>query len=171
MKTDRRRKADEAPQEPGSGGRLACRRGRASRRPKKLLETSGANSARQEAGRYGRPEARRYDTSRVHGPNARPNLDVEAINMAPLRGFAAQAGALPAVAAFTLIELLIVVAILGILASLLLPALGRSKIAARRVGCASNLHQLSLAAQMYWDDNNSASFRWELGPTNGGRLY
>jgi prepilin-type N-terminal cleavage/methylation domain-containing protein/prepilin-type processing-associated H-X9-DG protein len=81
-----------------------------------------------------------------------------------------QAGA-PAVTAFTLLELLVVIAILGIVAALLLPALGRSKIAARRVGCASNLHQLSLAAQMYWDDNNGACFRWELGPTNGGRLY
>jgi len=68
MKTDRRRKADEAPQEPGSGGRLACRRGRASRRPEKLLETSCAYSARQDAGLYGRPEARRYARGRFMVP-------------------------------------------------------------------------------------------------------
>src|SRR5262249_3356800 len=46
-----------------------------------------------------------------------------------------------------------------------------SRILAGRAECANNLHQLSLAAQMYWDDNNGACFRWELGPTNGGRLY
>jgi len=84
-----------------------------------------------------------------------------------LRGYAPR----PTLPAFTLIELLVSIAILGVLAALLLPALGRSKSAANRVACASNLHQLSLAAQMYWDDNNGACFRWELGPTNGGRLY
>jgi len=73
--------------------------------------------------------------------------------------------------AFTLIELLVVIAIIGVLAALLLPAFSRSKILARRVECAGNVRQLSLAAQMYWDDNNGSCFRWDLGPTNGGRLY
>ncbi len=72
---------------------------------------------------------------------------------------------------FTLVELLVVIAILAILAALLLPALSRSRLLAQRVECASNLRQLGLGAHMYWDDNGGASFRWELGPTNGGRLY
>jgi len=73
--------------------------------------------------------------------------------------------------AFTLIELLAVIAIIGILAALLLPSLGRSKILARQVECSSNLRQLSLATHLYWDDNNGACFRWEYGMTNSGRLY
>ena len=72
---------------------------------------------------------------------------------------------------FSLIELLVVIAILGILAALLLPSLSRGKLLARRVECSSNLRQLGLATQMYWDDNGGACFRWDLGPTNGGRLY
>jgi prepilin-type N-terminal cleavage/methylation domain-containing protein/prepilin-type processing-associated H-X9-DG protein len=73
--------------------------------------------------------------------------------------------------AFTLAELLVVIAIVGILAALLLPSLGRSKVLARKVECSSNLRQLSIATHMYWDDNNGACFRWEMGSTNGGRLY
>ena len=54
--------------------------------------------------------------------------------------------------AFTLIELLITVAILGILAALILPALGRAREAGRRVHCAGNLRQLALAVNMYAQD-------------------
>ncbi|HWY86497.1 MAG TPA: prepilin-type N-terminal cleavage/methylation domain-containing protein [Gemmataceae bacterium] len=73
--------------------------------------------------------------------------------------------------AFTLIELLVVIAVIALLAALLLPSLGRSKSSAYRVQCASNARQLGLAARMYWDDNNDLCFPWQLGPTNGGRLY
>src|SRR6185312_13617311 len=72
---------------------------------------------------------------------------------------------------FTLIELLAVIAIIGILAALLLPALLRSKDAARRVQCASNLRQLGIATQLYWGDNQENCFYWKTGATNGGILY
>ena len=72
--------------------------------------------------------------------------------------------------AFSLVELLVVIAVIAILAALLLPALSRSKDSAQRVKCVSNLHQLGVAAQMYWDENAGNCFRYTSGLTNGGQL-
>jgi prepilin-type N-terminal cleavage/methylation domain-containing protein len=55
--------------------------------------------------------------------------------------------------AFTLIEVLIVVAIIAILAALLAPALGMGRAAARRATCYSNLRQLLIASHSYSNDN------------------
>jgi len=73
--------------------------------------------------------------------------------------------------AFTLVELLVVIAIISVLCALLLPALATSKENGRRAQCVSNLRQLALAAQMYWDENDQISFRYLRGNTNGGTIY
>jgi prepilin-type N-terminal cleavage/methylation domain-containing protein/prepilin-type processing-associated H-X9-DG protein len=54
---------------------------------------------------------------------------------------------------FTLLELLVVVAIIGILAGLLLPVLAACKAKARGVSCQNNNQQLASAWLMYADDN------------------
>jgi prepilin-type N-terminal cleavage/methylation domain-containing protein/prepilin-type processing-associated H-X9-DG protein len=56
--------------------------------------------------------------------------------------------------AFTLIELLVVVAIIGILASLILPAMTRARRHSKVTVCLSNLHQMSVGAELFEMDNN-----------------
>ncbi len=55
--------------------------------------------------------------------------------------------------AFTLVELLVVVAIIALLVSILLPALGQARDAAKQVLDVSNLHQTGMAAITYEADN------------------
>ncbi len=57
-------------------------------------------------------------------------------------------------AGFTLIEILVVLAIIGILAAILFPVFGRAREAAKRTSCASNLKQLGVAFQLYTKDYN-----------------
>jgi len=58
-----------------------------------------------------------------------------------------------ALRAFTLIELLTVIAIIGILAAILIPTVARVRGSARTAQSLSNLRQISLGAQLYMDDN------------------
>lgn len=72
---------------------------------------------------------------------------------------------------FTLVELLVVIAVIAILASVLLPALASARRSAVTARCTSNLRQFGLASQMYWDDHDGAAFRYRGGVTNGGDLF
>src|SRR6266550_1526560 len=55
--------------------------------------------------------------------------------------------------AFSVLELLVVSAILALLAGLILGALSRAKMAARRVACMSNLKEWGGATHLYANDN------------------
>ncbi|RME95163.1 MAG: DUF1559 domain-containing protein [Verrucomicrobia bacterium] len=57
--------------------------------------------------------------------------------------------------AFSLVELLVTLAVLSVLAALLLPALGRAKAQARRVDCLNRLRQMGLAWMIHLDDHEN----------------
>src|SRR4051812_14632676 len=76
--------------------------------------------------------------------------------------------------AFTLVELLVTMAIIAILAGLLLPALSRSKATARTLACIGNLQQLETCCHLYtadYDDflplNQAGGFVSAPSLTNG----
>lgn len=66
--------------------------------------------------------------------------------------------------AFTLIELLAVIAIIGILTAMLLPALARAKAKGKAAACAGQLRQIGLALRMYADEDPRG---WLPGSTHG----
>ncbi len=66
---------------------------------------------------------------------------------------------------FTLIELLIVVAIIAILAALLLPALGKARETALGIKCVGNMKQIGQYMAMYVNDNSDY---FPLGDNHGG---
>ncbi len=69
---------------------------------------------------------------------------------------------------FTLVELLVVVAIIALLVSILLPTLGKAKEQARIVSCMSNLRSLGLSFAFYSNENNDW---YPSGAAMGGGYY
>jgi len=68
---------------------------------------------------------------------------------------------------FTLVEMLVVIAIIGVLIALLLPAIQAAREAARRATCQANLKQLALAMHSHHDGRN----RLPAAAMFGGREY
>ncbi|MBI4026353.1 MAG: extracellular solute-binding protein [Verrucomicrobia bacterium] len=66
---------------------------------------------------------------------------------------------------FTLIEILVVIAIIAILAALLMPALNKARDSARAAGCVSNLRQVMQTVHMYVNDHEEM-FPWVPGSNN-----
>jgi prepilin-type N-terminal cleavage/methylation domain-containing protein/prepilin-type processing-associated H-X9-DG protein len=58
--------------------------------------------------------------------------------------------------AFTLVELMVVIAIVAILAAMLLPVLAQAQLRAKRIQCLNNLRQMAAQAQVYTGDNSES---------------
>ncbi len=71
--------------------------------------------------------------------------------------------------AFTLVEMLCAIAVIGVLAALLLPALTQARARALRVQCVSQLHQAGLAFQEFAHDHGG-SFPMQVPAAAGGAL-
>ncbi|MDB5291175.1 MAG: type secretion system protein [Phycisphaerales bacterium] len=78
-------------------------------------------------------------------------------------------------AAFSLVELLIVVGIIAVLLAIVVPVMSRARNSARLVACQSNVRQLVQASIAYASDNDGVlplpNLQGQDAPTNAGWLY
>jgi prepilin-type N-terminal cleavage/methylation domain-containing protein/prepilin-type processing-associated H-X9-DG protein len=70
--------------------------------------------------------------------------------------------------AFTLVELLVVIGIIGLLISILMPALSKARQASRTTACLSNLRQMGAAWNIYLSENKAhlPYYIWRTNPKN-----
>jgi prepilin-type processing-associated H-X9-DG protein/prepilin-type N-terminal cleavage/methylation domain-containing protein len=61
-------------------------------------------------------------------------------------------------AAFTLIELLTVIAIIGILAAIIIPTVGKVRSTAKKITCVSNMRQVGMAFNLYVQDQRPSIY-------------
>ncbi|MBD3282463.1 MAG: prepilin-type N-terminal cleavage/methylation domain-containing protein [Candidatus Portnoybacteria bacterium] len=80
---------------------------------------------------------------------------------------------------FTLIELLVVIAIIGLLSTIILVSLNTARTKARDSKRLSDMHQIILALEMYYSDNNTYPTRtadsccdgWDQGPCQSENTF
>lgn len=72
---------------------------------------------------------------------------------------------------FTLIELLIVIAIIAILASMLMPALTSARDRGRAISCLGNIRQIGSAMNFYANDHHDYLPRYSITPAGGNGDY
>jgi type II secretory pathway pseudopilin PulG len=71
--------------------------------------------------------------------------------------------------ALTLVEVLVVLAVLWILAAIILPPLVSRPARAPRIQCVNNLKQIGLAMRV-WDGDHGDKFPMSFSETNGGTM-
>lgn len=70
---------------------------------------------------------------------------------------------------FTLVALLVILAVIAILAAMLLPALARAKSKSKDINCVINLKQSGLSFRL-WEGDNNDKYPMDISVTNGGTM-
>jgi prepilin-type N-terminal cleavage/methylation domain-containing protein len=73
--------------------------------------------------------------------------------------------------AFTLLEMMVVIAVVMLLASMLLPAISKSKAKATRIGCINNLKEIGIAGRLWSEDNGNLVPAQQMVVSNGWKDF